>query len=313
MHVALNADLTKVDAESVARANAILEPLYDTVALGPMPGLPTGRKVEGNCRLCGTLGPLSFEHTPAQSTGNRGRARGAGWAASLGNPDPSRFPTKGTFWSQKGIGARVLCKPCNERTGSRLVPRYSELSNAVAARLDEVVRLVDDQLHVPGSVALDLDGFALGAVARQALVMNLSVSGGAAMTRRWPRLREIVFGAIEPLPRELRLGLSLVYSPLVRLSPPVAKVEADGAVYIFTEVAAMPFAWILAIGDGSKPAPMATSVDVSDWLLIDPSVDVSSHKLVLPVGAVVTGVPGDSRDPSAVRGELQGDDKGGPA
>jgi hypothetical protein len=111
-----------------------------------------------------------------------------------------------------------------------------------------------------------------------------------------------VFGSVETLPVDLRLGVSLIYSSRVRLSPPVAKIEDDGSLHIFTEVAAMPFAWRLAIGDESGTELPADTVDVSDWTLIDPR-EVSGRIVTLPVGAITTGFPGDSRDPASVRAE----------
>lgn len=69
----------------------------------------------GTCHLCGTYGPLTFEHIPPQSAFNDRPVvvLPFGDALELGPGEVARGPIQ-----QKGMGAYTLCGQCNNDTGS---------------------------------------------------------------------------------------------------------------------------------------------------------------------------------------------------
>lgn len=279
-----------------AVADELLRPLYDPDLLGPDSGLPRHRH-EGICRLCTQIADLTFEHIPPRAAGNRDRRRGVDAVTAFEQKDPVQFPAGGWFQSQRGVGAAVLCEPCNNWCGRALVPAYADLANDVTRVAAGAVLERDGVVYVPGAIQLELPDYELGSVSRQALVMLLAASGGAAVARRWPALERIVRGSEEPLPGELALGLSLVFGPRARLVPPSGIIGPGDAMCVMVEAAFMPFAWTLAIGS-SRPA--AIGVDVGEWLGYGMGVPVAT-RIELPTGTVETAGPGDYRDSRTIQ------------
>ncbi len=73
------------------------------------------RKVEGNCAICGTYGPLSFEHVPPRKAFNDYPVREILFADAVNvGPDDS---LRGRI-EQRGSGGYTLCAPCNNNTGA---------------------------------------------------------------------------------------------------------------------------------------------------------------------------------------------------
>lgn len=75
------------------------------------------KKVEGVCHLCGTYGPLSFEHVPPRAAFNDRPVRLYPFEEAF-SLAPGELPlSKGTI-QQRGAGAHTLCIRCNNNTGS---------------------------------------------------------------------------------------------------------------------------------------------------------------------------------------------------
>lgn len=80
-------------------------------------------KPTGPCRICGDVGPLTYEHVPPRAAFNNRRvvvATGDN-AMELG-PYP---PARGTIL-QRGVGAYTLCGRCNNSTGRWYAPAFIE-------------------------------------------------------------------------------------------------------------------------------------------------------------------------------------------
>lgn len=73
-------------------------------------------KVEGTCHMCGSVGPLSFEHVPPRSAFNDRPIVGFSSDVLLEH-GLDIGPDKGTI-AQRGAGAYTLCARCNNITGS---------------------------------------------------------------------------------------------------------------------------------------------------------------------------------------------------
>lgn len=289
----------------LAAARPIYEHLTDPELLGADPGLPTDRH-SGCCRLCGQISELTYEHFPPRSAHNDGRQRAYGfWAAhEAGETEIGAVPSSGWTSMQRGIGAAVLCGPCNNaRTGSRLVPVYSRFARKTVELIAANTSIVDGRLNLPVGFRIDVEDSALGAVARQALVMMMAVSGGAALTRTWPQLFDLVTSdTAGELPTELALGLRLVVGGRSRATGPMVQISRDGY-RVFYELSATPFSWNLSVGAPSVH-PVIDGADVSGWFSWAPTQRVAAT-VELPVGIVVTPYPGDFRTTDAVHAESE--------
>ena len=122
---------------------------------------------------------MTFEHIPPQSARNKARRRAADLVAAHNEANPGAFPARGWTQLQRGVGAAVLCEPCNNDTGAKLVPPYSELANTITDELSARISVKDGLLHIPLELELQLEGWRLGAVAREALVMLMASSRGS--------------------------------------------------------------------------------------------------------------------------------------
>jgi len=276
------------------RARRLMASLYEPYLLGRSPGLPA-RKVSGACRLCGLDGELTFEHLPPSSAGNDRRAKGvSSWTMlEAGTAD---FPRSGWVPSQRGVGAYVTCADCNNRFGRRHVTEYATLAQVAGDLLLGAVTVTEDSPGVPGTIDMNMNGFGLGLVARQSLAMLVAVSGGAALTKIHPDVRDYLLHG-GPVPTGLRLGLALALGNNIRLSPPVAASSEEG-VCVFVEVAAEPFRWTLSWEDEHLVAPSGTA-DVTAWLAL--AEDVAKDASVsLPVGMIIGPSPGDTRDAASI-------------
>jgi hypothetical protein len=290
------ANPAQVGQEAFATAMDLLAKLHDPNQLGLLPGLPW-RKGNGTCRICQTMGPLSFEHLPPQAAGNRERATGRNSWRELGLADESRIPAKGWFATQRGSGAFVLCRGCNSLCGRYYVNGYVEFAATVGETIANNSRPTPAGPAYPATFDLDLQGWYLGAVSRQAIAMLLAASGGGALAALEPELSDAVLRRRTTVGRT-RLGLSLAFGSKVRLSPPVAVGTASGLA-VFVEVAAEPFRWTLSWQTGGLIAPVGTT-DVTHWLAIDPMMPSASEPLTFTLGAIESAAPGDMRDARSI-------------
>jgi hypothetical protein len=82
------------------------------------------RKQEGICKICGSYGPLSFEHVPPEAAFNDGRyyyTAQMEQILKLGDTDFDILSFTNKQYAQKkqgGIGFHSLCIGCNNNTGS---------------------------------------------------------------------------------------------------------------------------------------------------------------------------------------------------
>jgi len=76
------------------------------------------------CNICGAVGPLSFEHTPARSAFNDSKVLHATaeryWNHGPGNDKPASGQQ-----FQRGYGVQSICESCNHFTGRWYVPYFA--------------------------------------------------------------------------------------------------------------------------------------------------------------------------------------------
>lgn len=257
--------------------------------------LPRARH-RGRCRSCGQLRNLTFEHLPPAAAGNNVRARGVSVLDILTSTNPDTFPRAGWVPSQRGVGAYVLCKPCNEFFGSRYVRPYVAFSRDIGLNSIRAIRERGTGV-IPGFVTVDLEGWPLGDIAREGLVQLLDLGIHDHLIRQFPVLKSIVLTGADELPAGLALGLTLVLNTdQGRVSSPMLAVDDPGlateTVTLFTEVSMAPFSWTLSF-TGNGRQMLDRTADVSDWLRLAPGEVAGSTPLELPVGTIGSARPGD--------------------
>ncbi len=255
----------------------------------------------GACRVCGQVTTLTFEHVPPRAAGNDQRARASLSLTMLTSDAPLVFPRAGWTPSQRGVGGYVLCEPCNNLVGTLYVPEYAGFATTLRARVNAAFTTAG---HASGGLDLDLTGWALGDIARAGLVTVMDVAIHDRLLQRHPELTEVVRSPGTALPSTLRLGLTVVLGTRARLSSPMGLVDPDGCV-VFSEAALAPFSWTLSfLEPGLRALPH--SADVSGWLRHGADQRPAHTLLQLPVGAVVSAIPGDYRPAPDIEADLAG-------
>jgi len=278
-------------------ATELLAELLEGVAT-PFSFVPSVRHT-GLCRVCGVSARLTFEHIPPRSAGNDRPARSSPSLPVLMSDQPLQLPDGGWTPAQRGVGGYVLCGPCNSLLGTRYIPEYGKLAAALRRQVDDAFAALG---HAVGRLDLDLAGWALGDVARAGLVTVMEVAVHDRLLRRYPELINVVRQPGTPLPSTLRLGLTVVLGTRARLSAPVCQADPVGCV-LFSEAALAPFSRTLSfLEPGLRPLPH--TADVSGWLGHGRDHRPAHAQLELPVGAVVSPIPGDYRPASLIEADL---------
>ena len=264
------------------------------------------RKTTGRCRICGENRPLTREHIPPQSSGNRQATVSHSYETWLQSVDlelPDRGPVH-----QNGIWGYTLCADCNSLTGRRYGAHYSRwvaLANGVLADLPAPSQL--DQLTQPLGWNMELGsaesgGVCPGALVRQVLSCMCSLSGTWDLAGIHPEIRRIVLkDSLEKLPDNLGLGFGLYLGPRIRLVGPTLSVSPEkGSWSWVVELAFPPFAFLLTLASNQNPP--GRGLMMNDWSLRALDEKVRFEGLV-EVGFGWTPNPGDYRSSAAIRAE----------
>src|ERR1700730_1548242 len=79
---------------------------------------------DGLCHLCGTFGPLSYEHVPPSAAFNDRRVLECGIDKMIGGNLIDYLEKPHGRYNQKGSGRYTLCSYCNNNTGRWYAPAY---------------------------------------------------------------------------------------------------------------------------------------------------------------------------------------------
>lgn len=85
----------------------------------------------GQCHLCGSVGPLTFEHVPPSAAFNDHRVLEADIHKLIGSDLLSDLKKPTGKINQRGSGKFTLCERCNNNTGSWYGGAYVEFARAV--------------------------------------------------------------------------------------------------------------------------------------------------------------------------------------
>jgi hypothetical protein len=232
--------------------------------------LPTGL---GTCCICGLNRKLTFEHIPPKHAFNQGGGKSTSFEQLIEAEDGHKIRYRK---DRKGFGRQSLCEPCNNITGARYGDAYINWAHQGMRFLDAT-----------GTLALPFHIFP-SRIAKQIISMFASTNGPSFFAAH-PELRKFVLDRnAVGIPHKFRLYTYLTTSNTQagRITGIVATMDFGGSgPSVFSEIAFMPFGYILTIG--SQP-PAAGLFDITffcyerfgqyrDLHLPIPSREVHSH------------------------------------
>jgi hypothetical protein len=262
---------------------------------------------DGRCRICGTEGPLTFEHVPPKAAYNNQRAEMLGLDAWLERHEDGTPGARGKIL-QRGSGVYTLCEACNNRAGQLYVPelaKWTRIGMKVLYR-DGVATSADNELD-PSWTNLTIEDVRPARLLKQIATMMLAISP-PWFVREVPELAAYARDPdIAGFPERLRIYLALYAGPWARFVGGAARLsglEDDGVPaadevhehFVF-EIAYPPYAYIMSL---DEETPAAETVNITNFadLRIDPHA--KKAEVMLLNGFGYTAVPLDYRTKPAL-------------
>lgn len=239
------------------------------------------KKVVGTCHICGTYGPLSYEHVPPEAAFND-RPVMAYAGAEMLKHGLDLGAARGTIL-QRGFGAYTLCGRCNSITGHRYAPYF----------IDWAYQGMLILMRSGGKPTLIYMNYLRPLpILKQIATMFFSVNT-AEFRLAHPYLVEFVLNRDRKyLPPDLRFYAYYVTTRSMRLSGVSGSVDVNtGQIIVMSEIAFLPFGFVLTF-DSAPPDPRL--VDITHFARYD-YYDVGAFDIKLPTLPTHLMVPGDYR------------------
>ena len=241
------------------------------------------------CRICGTDGPLSWEHVPPEAAYNDQR---------IVRATQEQMETPGTWDGQRGHvqqrggGDYTLCERCNNNTGAWYGSEYATWAKQALERLAQIPAREESPFFVP------FRGRPLRFL-KQAVAMFFSTNR-VGFASDHPTLVKFVLDRSETgLPPKYRFDLVLVRGGFARASGIYGSTNlAAGTTEVASEVAHYPFALRLILSDGGSERHGA----IEHFARFGPDEEREVWLYTI-AGHVSTKFPGDYRSPERVERE----------
>jgi hypothetical protein len=248
---------------------------------------------KGICTLCGKGGQLSFEHVPAEASGNlRGLVMHnlEEWLAR----DRTTGQLPGGIPQPEGMGLFALCEPCNrDLLGVHYVPAFVDFVEAGRQILADIAPGLDAYNARVPATHLGVRFFSIDrlAVAKQ-IVSMLLVTSGRGVVEANPALGEFVLKTqVRGLPSRYRLFLALTPGPAAKTTGLGTAVDlTTGHKVVAAEVVYPPFAYALSFNG----TVVYSCGEITSWTAAEFGT-VVEQELMLPLGFCHTVFLGDLR------------------
>ncbi|MBZ0205928.1 MAG: hypothetical protein K8H89_06355 [Flavobacteriales bacterium] len=216
-------------------------------------------QVEGMCRICGTAGPLTFDHVPPKRCFNNFPGYYEASVDTLFALDKAgQFPDMNTVVAQRkarkwqgGIGFNSLCGSCNNNTGSWY-------GNAFAEWVHQSMGIL---LKANGQPSLIYPTFFFPLrVIKQIITMFLSIDDGHLQTD-YPALPKFILNREERfLDKAYKIYAYYNFEGSPRYLPRTFMTNGKSTeMIIMSEISFPPFGFVLSL-KGPKPAPEITDI-----------------------------------------------------
>jgi hypothetical protein len=235
----------------------------------------------GICHICGSSGPLSFEHVPPESAFNNLPAVRVSGERILGETLDSLPSIKGPI-SQRGVGAHTLCPDCNSRTGAWYGSAYADWAYQGFVLMDHAQK-APSLYHIFHLFPLR--------VIKQIFCMFFSRNQTTFRESNQDLVRFVLNKDQKCVAPSLQVFAYFNAAPMSRHAPISGVIKLGEGTHIFSEVTFPPFGYILTV-DG-KPLDDRL-VDISFFSRFSYN-DWTDIALRLPVFTPHTGMAGDFR------------------
>jgi hypothetical protein len=248
-----------------------------------------GKRVLGECHICGGQGTLSYEHVPPRSAFNNRPAvlKEIDWMRKGG---PVIRP--GGQVQQRGAGGYTLCPRCNERTGKWYGEAYAEWAKEGL-----------EAIHRCGWGTYVRHRFEIYPlrVLKQIVCMFFSANG-PGFTKRHPDLVDFVLSRNRKyMQTDVRIYAFYTMSGLLRQAGVQSLIRLQQGVYAFSEITFPPFGYVMFLRCGPHD-PRLYDISFFDRYAFSKKRSIS---LVLPGLPVVTLYPGDYRTPEQLQRTIE--------
>ena len=212
------------------------------------------RQVEGNCAICGSFGPLTFEHIPPEAAFNDTVVFRADIESLIAAQTIAERKNPRTRRSQRGAGGHTLCASCNNNTGTWYVPAYLRWAKQ---GWQNAYGSLPYLIHRP----FEIEPLP---VAKQLMAMFASACGAAFFQGRPELTRFVLNPSINGLPPDVRLYAYYVH-PHSRASRQTGitsslNLDVSSRIHVNAEIAFPPFGYVLAL---RPPAPDPRLIDIT--------------------------------------------------
>ncbi len=250
----------------------------------------TKRTQSGICHICGSNGPLSFEHVPPRSAFND---KPVVWHIGREGVD-GMTPSRGEI-KRRGVGAYTLCPTCNSQTGSWYGSAYAKW----AYQGMDLIEYAEGVTNLYPTFRI----FPLRVI-KQVFVMFFSVNRSPNFADSHQDLVRFVLSKHDkdahPL---LRVLAYLNASLMMRQSATLGAIDfaRGGTTHQYGEHVFPPFGYILAV-DGESPDARLADISFFSGYSYGQQADVTFR---LPVFHPCRWVPGDFRSPEEVGADIE--------
>ncbi len=257
---------------------------------------------QGHCCICGTYGPLTFEHIPPEAAFNDQRMKLADIQRLLSNTDWESFENpRGGKFQQRGAGAYTLCGRCNSNTGHWYGAQYVTWAYAGMRHLGAVGS--GSSLRLPFMIT-PLP------VLKQIVAMFASACGPKFMDA-YPELRQWLLN-----PRQSgvpdRLGIYCYFvgpdSRATRQSGVSGLMTLGGGNAVFAEIAFPPFGYLMCLDSRPLDGQLKDITFFGQFGL----KEFRDIYLRVPVREVNSVFPGDFRTMEQIHTEYLANTKAAP-
>lgn len=195
-------------------------------------------RVTGTCHICGTEGPLTFEHIPPAVAYNGDKVVLSDVEALLSGKPDDEIPKR---VQQRGMGSHVLCGACNNNTGSW----YSNYYGAFAYQAMRYMQ--GGSRSAMANVALPYDLFPLRVI-KQVAAMMLALNGPKFQAAHPELVRFVLSKEARYWPTSAgRLYMAYLDSSAARQSGVTAMLDLEDSreTLTYSEMSYRPFSFIL--------------------------------------------------------------------
>jgi hypothetical protein len=229
------------------------------------------KQVTGECRLCGIVKNLTFEHVPPEAAFNshprfHPSTREMIEARCRGGPSPSIVE------EPRGSGAYTLCGECNTKRGARYAREFIDWAVFWQGVLDT---------EPSAGVITAASRIRPSRIMKQLTLMGLCSSPPKTGSINDGVRRFIYTAPATGLPPDIRVFVALTRDKDARQGGGVGKVNTEtGIASIFSEVAFAPFISVMTLGGTPPPDPRL--VDITRFAQANYD-EQSTTRLTLPV------------------------------